>query len=344
MNHKAKKGTFNIVAGVIVLAGLIWVGSKFVHLGNVEYTDNAQVKQLIVPINARVQGYVKEIRFEEYRPVKKGDTLVIIEDVEYRYRVAQAEAAYQNALAGKTVVSSSVETAANGVLVSDAVLAEVKALLDNATIEEKRYSNLLKQESVTQQEYDGVHTNYLALKAKYETMNRQKQSTVLVKNEQSSRISQTDAGINLAKSALELAKLNLSYTVILAPADGFTGRKNIQEGQLIQPGQTLVDLVDNNDKWVLANYKETQTQHLMEGQAVELKIDALPNTKIKGIVHSIASATGSSFSLLPQDNSAGNFVKIEQRIPVKITFSPDVDPALIQKLRAGMNVECTVKY
>ena len=163
-------------------------------------------------------------------------------------------------------------------------------------------------------------------------------------NEQSSRLSQNDAGINLAKSALELAKLNLSYTVIVAPTDGYMGRKTVQVGQLIQPGQTIVDLIDNNEKWVIANYKETQTHHLVEGQKVELEVDALPNQKLKGIVKSIANATGSATSIIPQDNSAGNFVKIEQRIPVRIEFTKDNNPALIQKLRAGMNVETTIKY
>ncbi len=344
MKHKTKKIIYNFIVITLVIGGLAFVASKFIHLGNVEFTDDAQVKQLIVPVNSRVQGYVKEIRFEEYQFVKKGDTLITIEDAEFRHRIALAEADLQNALAGKNVATSSVQTAANSVLVSDAALAEVKALLDNASVEEKRYRNLLKKESVTKQEYDGVNTKYIALKAKYETLSRQKQSTVLATNEVSTRLSVNDAGIKLGKSALDLAKLNLSYTVIVAASDGYMGRKNIQVGQLIQPGQPIVDLIDNNDKWIIANYKETQTHHLIEGQAVELKIDALPNQVLKGVVKSISNATGSSFSVIPQDNSAGNFVKIEQRIPVRIEFSKETDPSLIKKLRAGMNVECTVKY
>lgn len=341
---RSKKIAYNVVVISVLALAIAWVSLKFIHLGNVEYTDNAQVKQLIVPINSRVQGFVQYIRFEEYQQVKKGDTLVVIEDAEYRYRLAQAEADYQNALAGKTVVNLSVNTAQNNILVSDAGLSEVKALLDNAETDYKRYNNLFNQKSVTQQEYDAVHTKYLSLKAKYETLSHQKQSTVLAKNEQNSRLSQNDATIKLTKAALDLADLNLSYTVILAPCDGYMGRKNIQVGQLIQPGQTIVDIVDGNDKWIIANYKETQTYNIKEGQEVELEMDALPNIKLKGIVKSISNATGASFSMLPQDNSAGNFVKVEQRIPVRIELSKDNDSQYIDRLRSGMNVECIVNY
>lgn len=129
-----------------------------------------------------------------------------------------------------------------------------------------------------------------------------------------------------------------------AQDDGTTGRKNIQEGQLIQPGQTLVDVVDNNDIWVVANYKETQTANIREGGEVELKVDAVPGVVFRGIVKSISRATGANFSLIPQDNSAGNFVKVEQRIPVRIEFAGDNKREEMERLRSGMNVECEVNY
>lgn len=344
MNHKTKKYIYNSLVIILLLAAFSFLCSKFIHFGNVEFTDNAQVKQLIVPVNSRLQGTVKELRFDEYQFVNKGDTLMILEDAEFSYRLAQAEADYQNAMAGKSVSNSSVQTATNNVLVSEAAIAEVKALLDLAAKEEKRYQSLLDQESVTQQEFDAIHTKYVSLKAKYETLARQKQSQVLVKSEQSNRISQNDAHINLAARAIDLARLNLSYTVIIAPTSGYTGRKNVQVGQLIQPGQTVVDIIDNNEKWIIANYKETQTHHLVEGQAVEVKVDAFDGMPLKGIVKSISNATGSAFSLLPHDNAAGNFVKIEQRIPVRIEFDKDNNAEQLRRLRAGMNVECFIKY
>ena len=175
-------------------------------------------------------------------------------------------------------------------------------------------------------------------------MSRQKHSTALVKQEQTRRLEQTEAGIKLAEAALEIARLDLSYTVIIAPCDGTTGRKEIQEGQLVQPGQTLVDLVDENEKWVVANYKETQTANIYEGLPVDLEVDAIPGVVFKGVVKSISRATGASFSLIPQDNSAGNFVKVEQRIPVRIEFAENNKPEDMKRLRAGMNVECIVNY
>ncbi|WP_055097657.1 MULTISPECIES: HlyD family secretion protein [Bacteroidales] len=344
MKHKTKKLIYNITVLLLVIGGIIWVFSRFIHLGNVEYTDNAQIKQLIVPVNSRVQGFIKKVYFEEYQDMKKGDTLLLIEDAEFRLRVAQAEADYQNALSGKTVMTSTINTTQNDIAVSDAGIQEAKIRMDNAEREYIRYKNLLNQDAVTRQQYDAMKTNYDALKARYELLLRQKQTTTLVKQEQTQRLDQTDAGIKLAEAALEIARLNLSYTVIIAPCDGTTGRKDIQEGQLVQPGQTLVDMVDKNDKWIIANYKETQTANIHEGQKVDIKVDAIPNVIFKGIVKSISRATGASFSLIPQDNSAGNFVKVEQRIPLRINFSNGNKPEDMEKLRAGMNVECEVKY
>ena len=344
MKHKTKKLIYNVVVGVFIFCGLAWVCAKFVHLGNVEYTDNAQVKQLIVPVNSRVQGFVNKIYFDEYQSVRKGDTLALIEDTEFLFRLAQAEADYQNALSGKSAMTTTIHTTQNNISVSDAGIEEARIRMDNAEREYQRYKNLYGQEAVTHQQYDAVKTDYEALKARYEVLLRQKQSTTLVKQEQTQRLDQTEAGIKLAEAAVQLAKLNLSYTVIVAPCDGTTGRKNIQEGQLIQPGQTIVDMVDANEKWVMANYKETQTAHIREGQVVNVEVDAVPDVVYKGIVKSISRATGASFSLIPQDNSAGNFVKVEQRIPVRIEFTSDNRRDDLDRLRSGMNVECEVNY
>ena len=344
MKHKTKKFIYNIVVILLLITGISWVFSRFIHLGRVEYTDNAQIRQLIVPVNSRVQGFIDKICFDEYRPVRKGDTLALIEDTEFRFRVAQAEADYQNALSGKSVVTSSIHTIQNNISVSDAGIQEAKVRMDNAEREYKRYQNLLERDAVTRQQYDAVKTNFDASKARYELLFRQKKSTALVKQEQTERLEQTEAGIKLAEAALEIARLNLSYTVIIAPCDGTTGRKEIREGVLVQPGQTLVNLVDDHDKWVVANYKETQTAHIGEGYPVGIEVDAIPGIMFKGIVKSVSQATGASFSLLPQDNSAGNFVKVEQRIPVRIEFTGENRPEDMKRLRAGMNVECVVNY
>lgn len=341
MKHRSKKIISYIVTLIVVIAAGIWVASKFVHFGNVEFTDNAQVQRQIVPVNSRVQGYIKEIRFKEYEPVKKGDTLVIIDDADMKLNVARAKADYQNALAGRTVADESVGVASANVAVSDASIAEAKVLMDNAAVDLERYRKLLEKDAVTRQQYDGAETDYKAKKARYEMLARQRAATSSVVAETRQRIAQSDAGIELAKALLETAELNLSYTVIVAPCDGFASRKEIQIGQLVQPGQTLLDVVDGSEVWITANYKETQMEHIHEGSEAEIKVDAIPGKVFYGKVVSLSSATGAALSLMPQDNSAGNFVKVRQRIPVRIELT---DTAGLSQLRAGMNVECEVKY
>lgn len=344
MNHRSKKILSYVLSIIVVVVAAIWVGSKFIHFGDVEFTDNAQVQQQIVPVNSRVQGYIKEIRFKEYEPVKKGDTLVIIDDADMRLRVAQAKADYQNALAGRGVADRSVNVASSNVSVSDASIAEAKVLMEHASTELARYEKLLEKDAVTRQQYDGVKTDYEAKKARYEMLSRQRSATTTVVAETKERIAQNDAGIELAKALLETAELNLSYTVITAPCDGFASRKEIQVGQLVQPGQTMLDIVDSSDVWVTANYKETQLPHIQPGAEVEIKVDAIPGVTFKGKVQSLSKATGAQLSLLPQDNSAGNFVKVRQRVPVRIEFAADNKAEDMARLRAGMNVECEVKY
>lgn len=344
MKHHTKKIISYAVTAVVIAGAALWVGSKFYHPGNVEFTDNAQVRQQIVLVNSRVQGYIKEIRFNEYEPVRKGDTLVIIDDSDMRLRVAQARADYQNALAGRDVADRTIGVASANVAVTEASIAEAKVVMDMAATDFTRYKQLLEKDAVTRQQYDAAKTDYEAKKARYEMLARQRSATSSVVAETRQRVAQNDAGIELAKALLETAELNLSYCAIVAPCDGYASRKEIQTGQLVQPGQTLLDIVDSGDIWVAANYKETQLRHIVSGSEVEIRVDAIPGVTFKGTVKSISKATGASLSLLPQDNSAGNFVKVRQRVPVRIEFSAGNDAAAMEKLRAGMNVECEVVY
>ncbi|MDE6484976.1 MAG: HlyD family secretion protein [Duncaniella sp.] len=344
MNHRTKKIISYTLTLVVIAIAAIWIAGKFYHGGNVEFTDNAQVCRQIVPVNSRVQGYISEIKFNEFQPVKKGDTLVVIDDADMRLRVAQARADYQRAIAGRDVADHSVGVASANAAVSEASVAEAKVLMDMARTDFDRYAKLLEKEAVTRQQYDAAKTDYEAKKARYEMLSRQRAASSSVVAETRQRISQNDAGVELAKAMLETAELNLSYCVILAPCDGYTSRKDIQVGQLVQPSQTLLDIVDSNDTWVAANYKETQLRHIHPGSEVMIHVDAVPDVEYKGTVESISRATGASLSILPQDNSAGNFVKVRQRVPVRISFSPDNSPEDMDKLRAGMNVECEVKY
>lgn len=344
MRSRTKKTISGVIAIAVIAAAIIWTCSRFIHLGNVEFTDNAQICRQVVPVNSRVQGYIKEIRFNEYEPVHKGDTLVIIDDADMRLNLARARADYQNAIAGKSVASSSVVSASANVSVSEASVAEARALMEMASTDLARYEQLLSKDAVTRQQYDGAKTDFEAKKARYEMLARQRSATNTIVDVNRNRMSQSEAGIELARALLETAELNLSYTVITAPCDGFTSRKEIQPGQLVQPGQTLLDVVCTDDVWVTANYKETQLCHIKPGNKALITVDAIPGVRFQGVVKSISTATGASLSLMPQDNSSGNFVKVRQRVPVRIELTSDNSTERLSALSAGMNVECIVEY
>ena len=339
-----KKNIRSTLILVIAAAGILWVCGHFFHLGKVEWTDNAQVRRNIVPINSRVQGYIESICFDDFDEIHKGDTLVIIENSEHLLRVAQANAAYQRSLVDSTAMGTTISTTENNLSVSDAAIDELRIRLTQAEADYHRYEQLLAQNAVTRQQYENVKTNYEAMKSRYDMLVRQKQSTRLVKTEQTQRLEQRKADIKAAKAAYDLAKLNLSYTVITAPCDGVASKKNIQLGQLIQPGQNLLSLVESEKVWVVANYKETQTANIQEGLKVKVKVDAVPGVVYKGVVTAIANATGAQYSVVPVDNATGNFVKIKQRIPVRIDFTTENTPEDLKRLRSGMNVECEVIY
>ena len=342
---KDKKAIIRTIVIIAIIAvGIIWVCSHFFHLGNVEWTDNAQVRRNIVPINSRVQGYIERICFNDFEEVHKGDTLVVIENSEHLLRVAQANAAYQRSLVENTAMGTTISTTENNLSVNDAAIDELKVRLAQAEKDYNRYEQLLAQKAVTRQKYEDVKTNYDALKAKYDMLVRQKNSTRLVKIEQTQRLEQRQADIEAAKAALDMAQLNLSYTVVTAPCDGIASKKNIQIGQLIQPGQNLLSLVESDNVWVVANYKETQMKNIKDGMTVKIKVDAVSDITYSGVVTSISYATGAQYSAIPIDNATGNFVKVKQRVPVRIDFSDDNSSENLRRLSSGMNVECEVIY
>ena len=340
-NNKLIRIAYNVIIGLLLIGGIILVIKNFWHFGDVEYTDNAHIEQHITPVNSRVQGYIKEIRFEEYQKVHKGDTLVIIEDAEFRLALAQARAQLANAQAGTSATGAGISATSASISQAQAGMEEVRVQMENAKREDDRYAALLKKDAVTRQQYDGIHTAYLAAKARYDAMSHQKASLASVRNEQGHRLSQSQAGIEATQAAVHLAELNLSYTVIIATADGVIGHKDIHVGQLVQPGQTMCNIVDGSEMWVVANYRETQMPNIAIGSKVDMKVDAVPGVKFTGEVERISDATGSAYSMIPQDNATGNFVKIEQRIPVRIRLNKN---EYVTKLRAGMNVECEVRY
>ena len=344
MNKKIIKRIYNVVVILFLAGAIVWAFSHFYHGNGTEYTDDAQVCRHITPVNTRVQGFIKEIRFEDFQHVKRGDTLVIIEDAEYRLHVAQAEAGLRGSKSGSSAVTASMGTTNSNVLTANAGIEEARVDMINAKQDFDRFAALMKKDAVTKQQYDNAYARYLGAKARYEQASSRKQSAASVKEVQAHQLGGSRAGESVAEAQVRLARLNLSYTVIIATCDGVMGRKDIHVGQLVQPGQMLARIVDDNDVWVVANYRETQLPGIQVGNDVDFTADALPGMVFHGKVQSLSAAAGSAYSMIPVDNATGNFVKVEQRVPVRIILTKDNDPKQVAQLRAGLNVETKVKH
>ena len=339
-----KLGFFtNLLVLLVALIALFLVVKYYFHIGDKNYTNDAQIESYINPINTRVSACIKEIKFEGHQKVKKGDTLLILDDSEIKTKVTQAESAYLSALAGEKTTQYTTHTIANNASVIEANIAGAKSNLWNAEQNLKRFEALLKDEAVTQQQYEGVKTKYDATKAQYEALLGQRKSVDFSLKEMEGRIEMSKAGIIQAEAALELAKLNLSYTIITAPYDGFMGRRIVNEGQLLNPSQQVANIVTDEKKWVIANFRETQMEKITLGRTINIEVDALGGKEYNAVVSSISAATGSKLSTIPVDNSTGNFVKVQQRIPVRIDFTEENTIEDLKLLRVGMNVDVTVK-
>lgn len=340
MPYKKSKGKIitNVLIGITALSVILYVGYYFLRFNKDLYTDDAQVQQLLSPVNARVSGYIRSVHFKDFESVKKGDTLIIIDNTDYLVQKELAEAALMDARAGEKITVSNINTVENGVTISQARIEEVRARLWNARKNYERYAVLLQKESVTQQQFDQVKSDYEVLKAQLETLERSKTGNHLNVQEATSKIDVNLAALKRAEAQLKIAELNLQYTVITAPCNGFVGRKVITTGQLVQAGQQLTNIIDNDNKWITANFKEKQLSAIKTGNRVQIKVDGIPNTILWGHVQAFASATGSVYSMVPVDNATGNFVKIQQRIPVRIEFDKGTNPSILAQLKAGMNV------
>ena len=330
-----------IITSAIGLAILLWALVKIVGIF-IDYTTNessndAQIEQYISPVNLRASGYIKKIYFTEHQMVKKGDTLLVLDDREYLIRVMEAEAALKDAKAGANVMDATMQTTENSASVYDASIAEIEVRLAKLSKDIARYRNLVERKAATPIQLEQLETEYAATRKKLEATRRQQKAAVSGVNEVQTRKANAAAAIERAEAALAMARLNLSYTVVLAPCDGQLGRRALEEGQMVNAGQTITYIMPDTRKWVIANYKETQMENIKVGQKVRLTVDALSDKEFEGRVTAISGATGSKYSLVPTDNSAGNFVKIQQRIPVRIDFT-NISKEDNARLAAGMMV------
>ncbi|MBW1619021.1 HlyD family secretion protein [Empedobacter falsenii] len=354
---KKKLNIVNLLVLILVAIGFYFVVKSYFNVGNDKFTNAAQVEAFINPINTRVSAYIKEIRFTEHQFVKKGDTLLILDDREIQTQLGQAEAAYMSAMASLNATNSSVKTASNNVNTMGANVQAAKANMDaakarlwNAEQNFNRYKNLLADEAVTRQQFDQMKTDFEAQKAQLEAQISQYQSVINSKttselsvNEVQAKLGLNEAEIKRAENALAMAKLNLSYTVITAPHDGIMGRRTINIGQLLNPSQQVATIVDSKNIWVTANYREKQMENVKIGGLAKIKVDALGGKVFEGKITAISGATGAKYSAVPLDNSTGNFVKVQQRLPVRIEFTKENKPEDLEQLRAGMNLEVTLK-
>lgn len=325
--------------GIILLLGILsWGGKYLIDISQYEKTNDAQIDAYLAPVSAKIGGYIDKIYFKDNQQVHKGDTLVVIAVDEFQLKSDAAVADLMASRAKIDILNAAEETQRRNIDVISARIPGARAKLEHQQQEYDRYVNLLREESTTRQKFENVQAALLIIKSDYEeTLASIKvaQSKLIDLRAQRTAIA---AEIKSKEAALARQELDIRYTVVTAPFDGQLGKKTIQEGQLVQPGQTLAFLTNEDEgKWVVANFKETQVGHFKPGQAAKIQVDAFPNETFTGTIESFSPTTGSRYSLLPPDNATGNFVKVIQRIPVRIRLNKNNI-----RLSPGMNASVSI--
>ncbi|QJD97666.1 HlyD family secretion protein [Mucilaginibacter robiniae] len=330
------------IAGVITVALFIWGIVSLWDYYHFEETNDAQVQEYINPVIARAGGFIVKISFEENQEVKKGDTLLVIDSRESKIQQQQTAAALLNAQAQLKVLQSNVRTLSQVALAGHSSIAAAKARLVKQQQDYNRSTKLFEAESATKQQLESNKANLDIALADYQSAQNNYNASISKVEDVKTQQEVTKADIQRLEASVERSKLDVSYTVVTAPYTCRVGRRTIEKGQMIDAGQILTYIIDKeSDKWVIANYKETQVAHMYIGEVAEIEADAFPGKKFNGKIISLSPATGSSFSLSPPDNATGNYVKIVQRIPVRIKLTDS--KTKIEGLAAGMNVNVSIK-
>jgi len=341
----APGGRRRIVLALVALAAVLgfgWALKQWLYGRSHESTDNAQVDGHLVPVLAKVSGYVTAVNVAENDRVRADSTLVRIDEREYAVRLAQADAdlAAARASAGGRGVEGQaeamVQTATGQRAALDANIVAAQVNVTKADADLGRMRELVAKQIVSRQQLDAAQAAADAARAQLSAAQRSAGAA-------GAGIVNAQAGVRLAQARLSAAQalrdnaqLQLSYTKVTAPVAGIISRKQIEVGQLVQAGQPLLTIVSDTGVWVTANFKETQLGDIKVGQPVELEIDAYGGLKVEGRVASVSAATGAKFALLPPDNATGNFTKVVQRVPVRIEVTKGIDKD--HPLRPGMSV------
>ncbi len=352
---KKKSPLFFIILGAAVIIGGFFGYRAYSYAQVHEETDDAQIASDVTPVISKISGYIAEVKVKDNQLVKKGDTLIILDNRDQKMNLEQAQAALGTARSNVNTAQAGANAASQNINASKAAIGTANAQIEAAKVnvwrteqDLKRYSVLVKDHSITQQQYEQAFAAKQSADKQLQILVEQRNQATQQTGSVSSQSIATSEQIGVANSMVKQkqvdvdnAKLNLSYTVIIASEDGIVSKVPVQKGQFLQAGSQIFSIVKTNSKWVVANFKETQLTKMVEGQKVNIEIDAYPDQEFSGVVSSFSPATGSTFSLLPPDNASGNFVKVVQRLPVKITFD-HIDPKIVEKLRAGMSVKVVV--
>lgn len=348
-SDRTRRIALGVAAAAVIVAGGMWW-----HYRDRVSTDDAQVDGHLVPVACKVYGSVEKILVEDNQPVKAGDVLVQLDARDLQAKVDQARAALAQAEAQVTGSASEEvqakvaydQTRGSDLQVAQANLDARKSTLDKAKADLDRTRPLAERQEISAQAFDAYRTAYEVADSEWKAADHRlsslKQEAEIRRTNvgsKAARTAQARAGIEAAKASLEALELQLSYTRITAPVDGVVTRKTVEPGQIVQPGQGMLTLVPLAETWVTANFKETQLKKVHPGQEAEVTVD-MNGMTLRGVVDSVAGSTGARMSLLPPENAVGNFVKVVQRIPVKITLDPEDAKKVV--LRPGMNVDATI--
>jgi membrane fusion protein (multidrug efflux system) len=341
---------YSVVAGV-----LAWFGVQFYHIFTYEETDNAQIEGDIIPIRTSVSGYIAAVNFLDNQQVHRGQVLLQIDPRDLRAKVQQAEAALENAKAARLQTGRNLAASTTGVnatqFSADAMQQNIevaRARLWKADADHARVTRLVSLQGATPQQMDAAEADRRVAQSLLELAEKQyqsskKQTSISSFQAQSAQVQQmiADAIIRQKEAELALAKSQLEYATITAPYNGVVSKKSVEPGQYLQPGQLTCSIIGSDSVWLVANFKETQIHNMKIGQKASVKVDAWPGKQFTGTISSFSGGTGAKFSLLPPDNATGNFVKVTQRIPVRILL--DSSAAAGYYLAPGMNATVTVR-